>query len=325
MLPRQRGLVFVTSVPYTFGQEPWVIEIEDAISLFYPFVQNGKTSKLKIGECPYLPILRKLLEADNCRGIITHIRSTAESLPTLLGSEIIGRKTTYVPLGVKLPRCWQRHDDEEYLDLLFTCSWHQNPESFFLRGGLEVLDAFAICRERYPFIRLTLRSGLPYLRTHYHRILERGWVRVVNRYLPPVEMETLLRKSHVFLLPAARIHIVSILKAMSFGQVVVASDGWGIEEYVSHERNGLIVNGRYGKVSWMDKKTGLLRENYRPMHRSDPIVVQNLVDAISRLAEDQALRRRLGRNARRDVETTYSLDNWNRGLKAALDKARGLA
>ena len=323
-LPRRSGLVFLTSVPYTYGQDPWVIEIEDSISLFNPFLHNGQTSKLKIADFPYRPILRKLLEADNCRGIITHVRSTAESLPTLFDSEIIGEKTSYLPLGVKLPEHWQQHQDEEYLDLVFTCSWHQYPESFYLRGGLEVLDAFDVLREWYPQLRLTLRTGLPRLSNRYHRILEKGWVRIVNRYLPPKEMDALLRKSHVFLLPAARIHVVSLLRAMAFGQVVVASDGWGIEEYIAHERNGLIVKGRYGKVSWMDEKTGLLREDYRPMHRSDLVVVQGLVEAISRVAEDRNLRRRLGRQARRDVETTYSLENWNRGLQAALDKARGM-
>src|SRR5262249_11913409 len=158
----------------------------------------------------------------------------------------------------------------------------------------------------------------------YHRVLEGGWVRVITRYLPRATMEGLLRNTHIFLLPAARIHVVSILQAMSYGQVVVASDGWGIEEYVTDEQNGVIVKGPYGKASWMDEKTGLLRENYRPMHRSDPVVVQGLVEALSRLAEDRTLRGRLGRQARRDVETTYSLESWNRGLKVALDKARGM-
>jgi glycosyltransferase involved in cell wall biosynthesis len=53
-----------------------------------------------------------------------------------------------------------------------------------------------------------------------------------------------------------------------------------------------------------------------------PRVVQGLVEAISRLVEDPALRRRLGHTARQDVEANYSLEHWNRGLKAALDQAR---
>ena len=44
-------------------------------------------------------------------------------------------------------------------------------------------EAFAILRERYPQLRLTLRTALPALDEHYHRIIEQGWVRVVNRFL----------------------------------------------------------------------------------------------------------------------------------------------
>ena len=43
-----------------------------------------------------------------------------------------------------------------------------------------------------------------------------------------------LRSVDIYLLPSARIHVVSILQAMSYGLAVVASDGWGIEEYIEH-------------------------------------------------------------------------------------------
>ena len=192
--------------------------------------------------------------------------------------------------------------------LVFINSWCQIPNNFYVRGGLDLLEAFAILHERYPQLRLTLRTGLPSLPEHYHRILEKGWVRVIDRFLSGEEMAALLADSHIFLLPAARVHIVSVLQAMSHGLAVVASDGWGIEEYVDHERNGLVVRGRYGKVSWADETAGMLRENYGPMYRPDRDVVEGLVQAVSRLVEDRQLRRRLGRAARRDVETTYTLE-----------------
>jgi len=43
---------------------------------------------------------------------------------------------------------------------------------------------------------------------------------------------------------------------------------------------------------------------------------------VSRLVEDRKLRARLGRTARADVETRYTLEQWNQGLKAAFDRAR---
>jgi glycosyltransferase involved in cell wall biosynthesis len=323
LLADYRGLVFLTSIPHTYGQNPWVIEIEDPTTLFLPFLRNGKTNAKHLCDSPYFPLVKTLLEADACKGIITHVKSTADMLPTLFRSETVRRKVFYVPLGVKLPARWQRHEEAEAIDLLFINSWHQMPQNFYLRGGLDVLEAFATLRERYPQLRLTLRTTLPPLDTHYHRILESGWVRVIDRFLPADEMKALLAESHIFLLPAARIHVVSLLQAMAHGLAVVASDGWGIEEYLTHERNGLVVKGRYGKVSWVDERAGMLREDYGPMLTADAEVVQGLVESVSRLVEDRALRQRLGLTARRDVQTTYSLERWNRGLADVFGRALG--
>lgn len=319
-----RGPVFLTSMPFTYGLNPWVIEIEDPTTLFFPLIQNGHTCNLAIAESPYLPIVKAMLEADHCKAILTHMRSTAEMLPNLFKSEVIQRKVVYAPLGVQLPTRWQRHDpqpDDEPIHLLFINSWCQVPENFYVRGGLDVLEAFAILRERYPQLRLTMRTNLPALANHYHRLMDEGWVRVINRFLPAEEMARLHAESHVFLLPAARVHIVSLLQAMSYGLAVVASDGWGMEEYLTHERNGLVVKGRYGKASWADYEAGVLRENYEHMYTPDPQVVAGIVEAVSRLVEDRNLRRRLGRAARQDVQSTYTVAQWNRAIKAALDKA----
>jgi glycosyltransferase involved in cell wall biosynthesis len=327
LLAPNRGLVFLTSMPYTFGQNPWVIEIEDPTTLFYPLIQNGQTSDLRIDESPYLPIVKALLESEACKGVVTHIRSTAALVPKLFDSETIREKVRYTPLGVPLPSRWQRHPDgnDHEIHLLFINSWCQVPENFFVRGGLDVLEAFAILRERYPQLRLTLRTALPALDAHYHRILESGGVRLIQRFLTTEEMSALHAESHIFLLPAARIHIVSLLQAMSYGLAVVGSDGWGMEEYLHHERNGLVVQGRYGKVSWADETVGLLREDYEPMYTPDPDVVSGLVEAVSRLVEDRDMRARLGRAARADVETKYTPARWNDGLKEVFDRAAGVA
>jgi glycosyltransferase involved in cell wall biosynthesis len=323
-LGNYRGLVFLTSMPYTYGQNPWIVEIEDPTTLFYPHIQNGQTCSLDFAGTPYFPIVKTLLESDQCKGILTHMESTARMVPTLFGSDKIREKVCYAPLGVKLPRRWQRHadrDDSGTINLLYINSWCQL--NFFVRGGLDILEAFSILRERYPQLRLTLRANLPGMDDHYYEIIESGWVRVIDRFLPAREMEDLMAESHIFLLPAARVHVVSLLQAMSYGLAVVTSDGWGIEEYVNHERNGLIAKGRYGKASWADEQAGVLREDYETMLVPDPEVVNGLVEAVSRLVEDRHLRQRLGRTARQDVQTKFSLERWNQRLKEVLERTRG--
>jgi glycosyltransferase involved in cell wall biosynthesis len=325
LLANRKELVFLPSVPYTYNQNPWVVEIEDPTTLFYPHIQNGTESQHRLPEMACFPVVKALLESEQCRGIITHMQSTARMVSTLFRSATISRKITYAPLGVRLPDRFQRHaeDDLQPLHILFTSSWSQIPACFYGRGGLDVLEAFGILHERYPQLRLTMRTGLPVLADSYHRSIEKGWVRVIDRFLSAEEMEDLHVNSHIFLLPAARVHIVSLLQAMSYGLSVVTSDGWGIEEYVRNECNGLIVKGRYGKTSWVNEEAGILCENYDPTHTSDPKVVQGIVEAVSRLVEDVSLRRRLGQAARADVQEKYNLEGWNAALKTALDKARG--
>jgi glycosyltransferase involved in cell wall biosynthesis len=322
LVPRHAELAFLTSVPYTYGQNPWVIEIEDPTTLFFPFLRNGHTADADVRRSPYFGAVKALLEADACRGIVTHMRSTAEMLPVLFGSETIARKVTHAPLGVRLPERFQTHDDGETVNLLFTNSWHQLRDGFFYRGGLDVLQAFDVLRRRYPQVRLTIRSALPELDERHHRILESGWVRVIDRFMPAKRMAALRRESHVYLLPAARIHIVSVLQAMSYGQAVVVSDGWGMDEYAVHGRNCLVVKGRYGKVTWADRAAGMLREDYRPMFRPDEAVVEGLVESVSLLIEQRAVRKRLGAAARADAATRFTPGRWNAALKAAFDKAR---
>jgi glycosyltransferase involved in cell wall biosynthesis len=322
----RHDLVFYTSMPYTFGQNPWVIEVEDPTTLFYPLIQNGHTCDMDVRARPVYPIVKALLEADHCRAILTHMASSARLISALFDSEVIRRKLVYAPLGVRLPARYQPHDPapaDAPIDLLFINSWCQVAENFFVRGGLDVLEAFAVLRKKYPNLRLTLRTELPDLADHYRRIIADGWVRVIDRFLTPEEMADLHAGSHVFLLPAARVHIVSLLQAMSYGLAVVGSDGWGMEEYLDDGRNGLVVRGRHGTASWADEDAGVLRENYETTYTPDPAVVAGIVEAVSRLVEDRELRRRLGRAARADVETRYNLTNWNRGMKAAFDLALG--
>lgn len=322
MAPRKAELAFLTSLPQTYGQVPWVIEIEDSTTLFFPFLPNGLTADLDVKASPYYALTKALLESDSCRAILTHMRSTFDTLPVLFNSEIIAKKTHYAPLGVRLPERWQQHDDTEVVDMLFTNSWHQQQVGFYLRGGLDVLEAFEILHAKYPNLRLTLRTQLPRLDERYQRIVEQSWIRVIDRFLPAKELEELQRSTHIYLLPSARIHIVSVLQAMSYGQVVVGSDGWGVEEYLEHERTGLIVRGRAGTVSWMDESVGLLREDYSHLYEANPIVVRGIVEAVSRLMEDAKLRRRLGHAAREAVEDRFNLANWNDSLKRVFDAAR---
>jgi glycosyltransferase involved in cell wall biosynthesis len=133
-------------------------------------------------------------------------------------------------------------------------------------------------------------------------------------------MEDLFSRADIYVLPSARLHVVSILQAMTHGLAVVVSDGWGIDEYVDDGRNGLVVQGRYGKCSWMDGN-GMLRENYKPLLSTVSAVVDRLVEKLSEVITNTNRRRELGEAAQKDVDGKFSLENWNVGLAKAFDLA----
>ncbi len=325
LIPQTVKLAFLPGWPYILNQVPWVIEIEDTTTLFLPFVFNGQTRSIDVTDAPFYPAVKALLESDNCRGIICHVKSTAESIPLLFKNEQLRDKVIHVPLGVALPDKLpeQKEQQDDFVDLLFTNSWHQGATNFYFRGGIDLLEAFSILSSKYPNIRLVLRTQLPSdLDSRYLNMLtENLRIKLINHFLSFDDMKKLMLNTDIYVLPAARLHVVSILQAMSYSIPVVVSDGWGIEEYVRHEWSGLVVRGRYGECSWIDSANGMLREDYSSLWQSNPIVVAGLVDSLSALIEDKALRKRLGQNARKDVETKFSIDNWNRGLKDAFDQA----
>lgn len=316
-------LAFVPSFPHILGQCPWMIEIEDTTTLLVPFIKNGKTSDVKIHEHPGFYIVKALLESESCRGIICHIKSTAESIPILFQNHKLSNKVFHIPLGVDLPSTSNRKNkkDNYKINILFTNSWGQHSWSFYLRGGIDILEAFSILSSKYTELQLVIRSKLPEdLDNRYQKIVEGDRVQVIDQFLPKEQLEMLFYEADIYALPAARIHVVSILSAMAHGIPVVVSDGWGIEEYVEHGWNGLVVSGRYGKCSWIDEQ-GILREDYSSLWKSDPEVVTRLVAAFSELIDNPEKRKRIGENARKDVENKFSIENWNSELKKAFDIA----
>lgn len=325
-IPEDAALAFVPSYPMVLCGHPWVIEIEDVVTLFFPYFVNGQTLELDIKRHPALPIIRAFLESPSCRAIITHIRSTADSLARLFDSAIINGKIAYAPLGVPLPELMgKKQEAHPEVNLLFTNSWHQGANNFYLRGGHDVLEAFSILAERYPQLTLTLRSALPPLSPAHQELLDHHpRIRHLPGFLPADDLHRLFLDTDIYLIPAARVHIVSALGAMAYGIPVLASDGWGFTEYIRHGLNGFTLPGRYGVCSWVDHRTGLLREDYSLMARPDgfePEMVNQIVETVSRLIDEPALRQRIGQAARQSAESEFNLTRWNTMLKTIFDHA----
>lgn len=321
----QAESLFFPSVPFHLDQFAWTLEIEDTTSLLYPFVRNGQTGATPADQLNRIrPIFQELLESPNCRAIISHMKSTVDSLPVLFESPELAKKAFHIPVGIPIPdwnevMAMKQNPAKKGPIILFSNSWHQHHGGFYVRGGLDVLTSFKAIRARYPSARLILRSQLPEkLPQEYHAMIRDLGVEVVDQFLESWEWHKLRAEADYFVFPSARIHIVSLLEAMAYGMCVITSNGWGIEEYASHGRNAIIVDGRK-KVTWIDRELGLLREDYTHMFAPDVELSRRLSDAFNELESDPTKKERLIRQARRDVEEVFTLERWNAGLKRVFD------
>jgi glycosyltransferase involved in cell wall biosynthesis len=319
---RARG-VFIPSVPYIIGPTKWIIEVEDSTTLFFPYAHNGRTAETNLRELPVFPAVKALLEQPQCHAVLTHIRSTADTMRSLFRSARIEGKIAYCPLGFTatsvIPQRRMKKADEP-VHVLFTSSWHQDQVGFFVRGGIDALEAFDLAAQRDDRLHLTIRCVIPSGQCH-DRFLElqnkygQHRIRNENKYLVPEEWRDLLLSSDIFILPAARIHVVSLLEAMAHGLAVLTSDGWAIEEYVTDRENALVVRGRSGKTSWIDPAAGMLREDYSSMYTPNPAIIGQLVRYLEVLSNDPEFRWKLGRAAQETVSMKFTLERWNAALR----------
>lgn len=284
----ETGLVILPTVPLFCGQSPWMVEIEDITTLFFPYVLNGQTSGVDVRNLHCFIPLGELLKHRNCKAIVTHVESTAKCIGKLYPG--LESKTHYIPLcSPRTPKnlkCIPPSPNEEFY-LLFTNSWHGQTNSFLLRGGLDVLHAFKELSYKYPKMKLMIRSTTQGPARELIKALVEffpGRLEIIDGVkIPDYVVERCFEKAHIFLLPAARLHAGSLLEAQSYGIPVITSDGWGCPEYAPGQT---VVKGRWGVVSWTDKKTEFLYENYRSLFTADMGIVKQLVSSISSLVEN---------------------------------------
>lgn len=172
------------------------------------------------------------------------------------------------------------------------------------RRGVDLaLRAFAILRRRRLPVRLVLKTLRPLAEISGRAPVDEG-VTVVQGWRSAAAMSALLARADVVLHPSRWEGLgLPMLEALHAGVPVIATDGWPMNEFVHHERNGLLVPASYA---------GRIR--LAAHWECDP---RDIAAAMERLAGDPQLRGRL---------TCASPDAWLRRQRMfAVAAARALA
>lgn len=325
-------LTFPHSMPFVYGQRPWLTHIEELMTLFAPFLWHGKTANVDVRGLPVWKLVRAMLENDRCRSISSHLKHSHEFIGRLFDSPKIQAKSHYVPFGISFPPDMQARIDAAQAarttragcTFLFTNSWGQQDESFVLRGGMETLAAFGTLVARRPDCRLILRTQIPKLFGPDFEKFVRSIpnVEIVDTRLGFPEFIDLFLRADVFLIPSCGLHTVSLLQAMACGTATIASDAPAVDEFLTDGETGVAVKGRLGRTSWYDA-FGFLNQTFEPMMKSyDAAFASGLVSAMDAMAGDSALRLRISRAGRDHVARHHAIGPWVDGVGQILDSVR---
>lgn len=257
---------FLSNLPMTLGQRPWVLWYDIPGTLFQPF-QPFESTDVRAMTTPWYWILRAFLESKRCLRIITHYPIADNALSLLFRSKIIDSKLVFInpchsrgssPRPTPLRR---GTEGDRPIRMLFTSSFHAREEDFFYRGGVDVLTAFLDLADSFD-IELILRAAIPStlgpnLR---HRALNHPRIRWITGFVPDPEYQALIQECDLFLLPSVVLYRNGLVQAIRAGQVPVVSDMPGIEPLVKGA-NGIVVPGRR-RLTILDATTQTLRHEW---------------------------------------------------------------
>lgn len=331
--PRQSALTFAISHVIT-RDEPWVLFFE-----WVHMMVGWDLDQLRRNKA----VLERLLASPNCKKVLTWCEPARQSLLHHLDCSGFMEKIDVLPLAAPA-RSFTKQCDDTRVRLLFVGSSHA-PRGlaarlgtqgfvydFHIKGGKEVLEAYARLKPRYPQLELTVRASVP--PEYKRRYQGLPGLTIVDRRIPWRDLEAIFQRADVYVFPCHQTPPWgSILDAMSFELPVVATDVYSNNELVQDGVTGFLVNpSRH--VEYYDpdapfippmNTTPAARAKFlRDVHRLDEGVVEELAGKLALLIEDGELRRRMGRAGRHEVEQgSHSLATRNAKLKAIFDAARG--
>lgn len=289
--PGQWALEFVTAVPMTLGQRPWIFWFDILPTLFSPFVPLESADV--DDRSPWYWIIRSFLVSPRCRAIFSHYPQSRGHIAEFFHSREIADKTVHVNScdrsGAMVRPARPPARSKPRITLLFSCSRSQSDSGFYYRGGVDVLLAFQRLAERFPSLELVLRSPLPDTLAGPLKRLARTHSRItwIPHFLEERRHHDLLAESDIFVMPGAVLYRNGIMEALRMGIVPVLGDPPGIDEIVQHGQNAIVVRGRGHRMA-IDSAERRLHVDLWSMQRAsalsaDPEFFERFVVALDAL------------------------------------------
>ena len=276
---------FHHTVPFPSMTRPFVFHCESLVPIFSRFMQQG--GEIFDDAEGLREYYSKIFADPLCMGIFSHIPHTLEEISRFFRSPHIDAKLYLSRIGLS-QRALTPINNGKMNTLrtpcfLFINSANREPASFAQRGGHIVLRFWLKFIDDFPGAKLYLRSarpaddvlselGVDIVRLRKEEARSVIWIQEFNN---DRELDRLISRAHFYLQPSESLHSVSIMRAMGLGAVPFVSDTIGTECYVTHGKNGIVLDGVRANNLVTDQEAGLLMgHDYRNLKLEDDLVRQ---------------------------------------------------
>ncbi len=305
----EADLVLTGAVLYK-PTKPWVLYMLD-----HPTSLAGNNYSLFLANKSRI---EQALLLPECRKIVVTNESPIEFMEKHFSKELVDKAMVIRPAIEDNSSAEKKTEGKT--KVLFMGSIN-NPQDFYIKGGLEVIKVFEklSTRKDSEFI---IRCRVP--EELKARILKISNVKLIDEKIPFKELLELYSSSDILFMPGHNYSVTVFIEGMSFSLPIIALNTYAVKDFVKPGYNGLIVQ-RSEKVQGYNHPgyPAYIRNDKfmeEIMSLDDPELIDRLSKALVGLIEDKKLRKKLSLNARKEFVEKYTIDQRNKDFKKLFDK-----
>ena len=294
-------LIHSTRGLLVLNKKPWIVDIESGaafVGLEWIYLKNSITQR----------IIRKQLSSKYCKFVLPQSNAAKQSMLDNINCRGFEDKIETLYLAYHTNKLERKDSDKIRLSFI--------GRDLYPKGGYLLQEAFKVLDKKYD-VQLKLKGIVPpELRLNNPNII------YMDQRLDKDEFyNQIFGDCDIYVQPTmCDSYGVSILEAMSTGLPVVCTDDFTLPEMVEEGVNGFTVKT---PVSWYEHLRRGAHEGYEKSIRLNHVdTVNELVKKLSTLIEDSSLRKKMGENSFKMVESgKFSIKERNKKLKEIYEKS----
>lgn len=286
-----------------FSKKPWILDMESGAAftgLSWKYLKNPLAQF----------IIRRACLSKNCKKIIPQSDSAKRSLLENIDCHGFEDKIETLYLSWHTNKLKRKKSDKVRISFI--------GRDLYIKGGNDLQEAFKILDKKYPNKLL--------LKMKCDKIPEDKKLNMPNvKYIPKIKDQKefyneIFGDCDIYVQPTTVDSWgVSILEAMSTGLPVICTDDkFTLPELVQNGYNGFLVKNPGHFYEYKDN----LEEYSKIANSEHPETVKDLVEKISILIENPKLRKKMGENSFKLVDSgKFSIKERNKRLRKIYDEA----